>query len=171
MRNTCCLAGIARPGQGLWFPQTRFTVAAVSGGIFNNLAHRAEIVDRLGWRLRATLRHTVNRDAHLAGLVGEVLLDAGAGEDVDADRQAVEHLVIALEWRGLGVFGPVRLEGDLRHRAVAGPDGGGALGALLAATMHQDHVRMLCVDLIETVPNRAVIGGIPTREGNLRPRR
>ena len=69
-----------------------------------------------------------HRNPHLASLVGQVLLDAGAGEDDDADRHAVQHLVVALEGRGLGVFGPVRLKGDLRHLAVGGPGGRDALG-------------------------------------------
>ena len=122
-------------------------------------------------RARAAGPETIDRDAHLAGLVGQVVLNARAGEDDDADRQAVEHLVIALERRGFGMFGPIRLEFNLRHLAVAGPGGGDAFSALRASTMHQDHVRMLGVDLIETVPDRAVIGGIATREGNLRPLR
>ena len=37
--------------------------------------------------------------------------------------------------------------------------------------MQQDHVGMLGVDLIETVPDLPVIDGVPTREGNLGPGR
>lgn len=81
-------------------------------------------------RSRAARRQAVDRDAHLAGLVGQVVLDAGAWEDHDADRHAVEHLVVALEGCGLCVFGPVRLEGDLRNFSVRGPGGRDALGAL-----------------------------------------
>ena len=36
-------------------------------------------------------------DTKLPGLVGEIVLDAIAGEDQDADRQHVEHRVVALE--------------------------------------------------------------------------
>lgn len=84
----------------------------------------------IGQRLRAARRHAVDWDAHLAGLVGQIVLDAGAREDHDADRHAVEHLIVALERCGLGVFGPVRLEGDLRHFAIGGPGGCDALSAL-----------------------------------------
>jgi hypothetical protein len=45
----------------------------------------------------------------------QVLLNAGAGEDDDTDRQHVEHLIAALERCRLGVFGPIGLEGDLRN--------------------------------------------------------
>jgi len=121
-------------------------------------------------RSRAARRHAVDRDAHLAGFIGQVVLDAGAREDHDADRHAVEHLVVALEGCGLGVFGPVRLEGDLRHFAVGGPGCRDALGALGRSTMQQHHVGMLGVDLIETIPDHPVIGGVAAREGNLRPR-
>lgn len=33
--------------------------------------------------------------------------------------------------------------------------------------MQQDHVGMLGVDLIKTVPDQPVIDGVPAREGNL----
>lgn len=69
-------------------------------------------------RSRAASRHTIDRDTHLAGFVSQVVLDAGAREHHDADWHAVQHLVVALEGCGLGVFGPVRLEGDLRDLAV-----------------------------------------------------
>ena len=36
-------------------------------------------------RSRAALAEPIDRDAHLARLVGEIVLDAGAGEDDDAD--------------------------------------------------------------------------------------
>jgi hypothetical protein len=71
-----------------------------------------------------------NGDAELPRLVGQVLLIAGAGEDHDADRQHVEHLIVALERRCLGVFGPIGFEGDLRDLAVVGPAGCDAFGAL-----------------------------------------
>lgn len=81
-------------------------------------------------RLRAARCHTVDRDAHLAGFVSQVVLDTSAREDHDPDRHAIKHLIVSLEGCGLGVFGPVRLEGDLRHFAVARPSGRDALGAL-----------------------------------------
>ena len=60
-----------------------------------------------------------------------------------------EHPIVALERRGLGVPGPVRLEGDLRHLAVVGPAGGDALGALRRTAMQQHHVGMLGANLVE----------------------
>jgi hypothetical protein len=50
-----------------------------------------------------------------------------------------------------------RFEGDLRHLAVVGPAGGDALGALRRTAVQQHHVKMLSMDLIELVPNQAVI--------------
>src|SRR3546814_18962736 len=69
----------------------------------------------------ASLPESEQRDAELAGLVGEVVLDARARKHDDADRQHVQHLIVALERRGLGVLRPVGLEGDLRHLAGVGP--------------------------------------------------
>jgi hypothetical protein len=92
-------------------------------------------IDGLSWQLgirrsRAAAPELPNRNAELLGLVGEVVLNAGAGEHHDPDRQHVENLVVAFERRGLGVLGPVGLEGDLRHLAVVGPFGGDEFGAL-----------------------------------------
>jgi hypothetical protein len=53
------------------------------------------------------------RDAQLSGLVCEVGGDAGAGEGDETGGQCFEHLIVALEGRGLGVPGPVGLEDDL----------------------------------------------------------
>src|SRR3546814_18989064 len=90
-------------------------------------------------RLRAA--ELPDRDAELAGLVSEVVLNARAREEHDADRQDVEHLVVALEWRGLGVLRPVGLEGNLWHVAVLGPRCGDALGDSCAAAVQTHHVR------------------------------
>src|SRR5450432_3696344 len=81
-------------------------------------------------RLRAAVAEFPHRDAELPRLVGQVLLNAGAGEDDDAYRQHVKHLIVALERGRLGIFGPIRFEGDLRNLAVVGPAGGDTLGAL-----------------------------------------
>lgn len=70
-----------------------------------------------------------DRDADIAGSVGEVVLDPRARQDQDADLHAVQHLTVALDGPCLGRFGPVRLEGDLRHLAVGGPIGRNAPGA------------------------------------------
>jgi hypothetical protein len=84
-------------------------------------------------RLRATIAEFPDGDAELSRLVGQVLLDAGAGEDHHAERQYVEHLIVALEGCCLGVFGPIGFEGDLGHHlAVVGPAGGDTLGGLRA---------------------------------------
>jgi hypothetical protein len=44
-----------------------------------------------------------DRDTKLPRLVGEIVLDAGAGEEQDTDRQCLQHRVVALEgappWR------------------------------------------------------------------------
>ena len=81
-------------------------------------------------RLHATIAEFPDRDAELSRLVGQVLLNAGAGENEDADRQHIEHLIVALEGCCLGVFGPIGFEGDLGHLVVVGPAGGDTLGAL-----------------------------------------
>jgi hypothetical protein len=48
-------------------------------------------------RLHATIAEFPDRDAELSRLVGQVLLNAGAGENEDADRQHIEHLIVALD--------------------------------------------------------------------------
>jgi hypothetical protein len=68
-------------------------------------------------------------------------------------RDIIEHLIVALERRRLGVARPVGLECDLRYPAVAGPRRGDGFGALRAVAMQQDHVGMFGVDLIEPVPD------------------
>src|ERR1700722_7161651 len=52
-----------------------------------DLRHRLSEPNGSGWRLRAPFAEFPDRDAELFGLVAEVGLDAGAGEDHDADRQ------------------------------------------------------------------------------------
>ena len=120
-------------------------------------------------RLRAAVE-LPDGDAELPRLVSEVGGDARTGEGDDADWQHIEHPVVALEGCRLGVPGPIGLEGDLRHLAIVGPAGGDALGALGRAAMQQHHVRVLGVDAVELVPDRAVIVEVePTGEGDLRP--
>ena len=112
-----------------------------------------------------------DRDAEPFGLVGEILLDAIAREDEDAHGQHVQHGVVALEGRGLGVLGPVRLEGHLRHAPRLGPFGGDEFGTLHAATVEKDHVGIFGLNLVELAPNQAVIVEVgPPGEGNLRAR-
>ncbi len=109
-----------------------------------------------------------DRDTQLLGFVGQVLLDAIAREDEDAHGQHFEHGVVALEGRGLGVLGPLGLEGDLRHAPGFGPFGGDEFRALGAATVEQDHVGIFGPDLIELTPDQAVIVEVgPTGKGNL----
>lgn len=69
-------------------------------------------------------------DAQLAGLVGEVLLDPAARKEQNADRQNVQHRVVALERGRAAVLGPVGSEGDLGHLAVIGPAGGDEFSTL-----------------------------------------
>ena len=109
-----------------------------------------------------------HRDAELLGLVGEVFLDAIAREDEDADGEHVQHSVVALERCGLGVLGPVRLEGDLSDAPGLGPFGGDEFCALHSATVEKDHVGIFGPDLIELAPDQAVIVEVgPTGEGDL----
>src|SRR5664279_624308 len=117
------------------------TVAAAQASLMRRSYARWQ-----GWRLRATPAKLPDGDAELPRLVGQVLLDARAGEDHDADRQHVEHLIVALEGCCLGMLGPIRLEGDLRHLAVVGPASGDTLGALRRTAVQQHHVRMLGVN-------------------------
>src|SRR5258706_2885224 len=121
-------------------------------------------------RLRAAVAELPDGYAELPRLVGEVLLNARAGKYQDADRQHVEHLIVALEGGSLGVLGPVGLKGDLRNLAVIGPAGSDTLCALRRTAVQQHHVRMLGVDLIELVPDHPVIVAVEaTGEGDLRP--
>jgi len=52
-------------------------------------------------------------NAELPRLFGNVVLNPCSGENDEPDRQQVEHLVVALERRRLGVLGPVGIEGHL----------------------------------------------------------
>jgi len=89
-------------------------------------------------RLRATIAEFPDGDAEVSRLVGQVLLNAGAGENEDADRQHIGHLIVALEACCLGVFSPIAIEGDLGHLAVVGPAGGDTLGALRRTAVQRD---------------------------------
>ena len=111
-----------------------------------------------------------DRNAHLAGFIGEVGRDARARKRDQAGRKRFEHLVVALERRGLGVPVPIGFEHDLRHLAVIGPAGGCAFGAARRPAMKQHHVGMLGVDTVERFPDAAVIVAVgAAREGNARP--
>jgi hypothetical protein len=78
-------------------------------------------------------------------------------EDDDADRHDREHRVVAPEWRGLGVLRPVRFEGDLRYVALGRPFGSDQFGAPWRTAMHEHHVRMRGVHLVEAVPDDAMV--------------
>src|SRR5712671_7690003 len=84
------------------------------------------------------------------------------GNTMTPDRQDGEHLIVAPEGRGLGVAGPVGLEGDLGDLAGVGPGGGDALGAPRGAAVQQHHAGMLGVNLVEPVPDRAVVVEVET---------
>src|SRR6267154_5385212 len=98
-----------------------------------------------------------NGNAEPLRLVGEVVLDSRAREMHDADRQKFEHGVVAPERRRLGMLGPVRLESDLWYLAVNTPFGGYQFGALWRTAVDEDHVGMLGVDLVETIPDQMVV--------------
>ena len=95
--------------------------------VFRRQATRVD--SEKGRRLRAAVM-LEDRDTQLAGLVGKVLLDPGAGEDQHPDRQDVQHRVVALERGRAAVLRPVGPEGDLRHLTVIGPAGRDKLRAL-----------------------------------------
>ena len=77
---------------------------------------------------------------------------------------------LRLKGAALACLSPIGLEGDLRNLAVIGPTGSDALGAFRRPAMQQHHVRMLGTDLIELVPDQAVIVEIETAgEGDLWP--
>src|SRR3546814_5652259 len=96
-------------------------------------------------------------DAHRLGLVVQIVLDAGAGQDVDASRQCVQERVVGLELRGLLVPVPVGLEGDLRDVALIGPEGSDLLAARRRCPVRQDHLRVFGVDAVEQVPDEVMI--------------
>ena len=101
------------------------------------------------------------------GLASEVLLDAIAWEDEDTHREHFQHGVVALEGSSLGMLGPVRLEGHLRHAPGLCPFGGDEFRALRASTVQKDHVGMFGPDLVELAPDQAVIVEVgPAGEGD-----
>jgi hypothetical protein len=93
-----------------------------------------------GRRSRAALAEFPDRDGDLLRLVGEIGLDAGAGENYDVDRQRGQHGIVALERRGLLMLRPVGSERDLRHLALGYPLGRDQLGALWRTTVQEHHV-------------------------------
>ena len=100
--------------------------------------------------------------------IGEIVGDAGAGEDDDADRQGLQKLVVALERRGFGVAGPVGLESYLSDIAGVGPARGDELGALGRGAVQQNHVGMLGAHLVEDIPDAGVVVAVETAgEGDL----
>ena len=82
------------------------------------------------------------------------------GEGDNADRQRLEHPVVALERCGVPVPGPVGLEDDLRHLAAVGPASGDTLGAFWRAAVQQHHVGVLGAHLVERFPDAPVIVAI-----------
>lgn len=83
----------------------------------------------------APLAEVKGFDAELAGLVCEIVLDACAGEDEDADGEDIEDLIVALEGGGFGVACSVGFEGDLHNLAGLGPFGGDQVGTARRSTM------------------------------------
>jgi len=122
-------------------------------------------------RRRSRAAEFPNGNAEASRLVGKIVLDSSAREMHDADRHKFEHAVVALERRRLGVLGPVRLEGDLWNLPGDRPFGGDQFGTLWRAAMDQDHVRMLGVNLVETIPDQVVVVEVEAAsECDLRPR-
>src|SRR3546814_18991277 len=63
------------------------------------------------------------RDAEFASFVRKIVGNARSWEYDDPDRQDVEELVIALEWRGFGVAGAGWFVSDLYDVASVGTTG------------------------------------------------
>jgi hypothetical protein len=90
------------------------------------------------------------------------------GKNEDAHGQDIQHGVVALEGGSLGVLGPVRLEGHLRHAPGIGPFGSDEFCALGASPVQEHHVWMFGPDLVKLAPDQAVIVEVgPTGEGDL----
>lgn len=129
------------------------------------------MINEVGALRAATRAGTPHRDAKLASLIGEVLLDPSPGKHDHANRQCCEHGVIAFKWRGLVMPGPIRLKRNLRYFPVVGPGGGDAFCTLRATTVQQHHFGVLGTDLIKPIPDRHVVVEIqPAGEGDLRAR-
>ena len=99
-------------------------------------------------------------DAELAGLVDQVLGDAGTGEGDDALGQEVEEVVVAAEGGGASVPVPVGLADDLVDAVALGPGGGDLLGSGTAA-VDEDHVGVPGLDAIEGGPDGVGVLGLP----------
>ena len=113
------------------------------------------------------LAEVPERNAHLACLVSQVVLDAGARKYDQTYWQSFEHMIVAFERRGLLVPVPVGTEGDLRHAARIGPTSGGAFGTSGCGTVEQDHVGMTRMNPVKDIPDGRVIVAIgATGEGN-----
>jgi len=83
-------------------------------------------------------------------------LDTRASEDEEPHGKNVQHRIVTLERCRLGVLGPVRLEGDLRHTPGLGPFGRDEFGTLRASPV-QVYVGIFGADLIELSPGQAMI--------------
>ena len=114
-------------------------------------------------------RRTSDRDAELACLVGDCPGCRCRG-DQHSDRHAASICVVALERAALGVFaqsGAKAICGTARCR----PSGRRSSRRLRRAAVHQHHVRMLGVDLVELAQISWWSLKSSRRSGDLRPRR
>jgi hypothetical protein len=108
-------------------------------------------------------------DTQVSGLVRKIVLNAGARENDDPNREDVEHLVVALEWGRFPVPVPVGLEGDLRHFTMFSPAGSDFLGVLGITTVEKHHVGVLGMHPVESGPDSLDVSVVATREGDLGP--
>src|SRR3546814_3843429 len=99
----------------------------------------------------------LNRNAHLARLVGEIGADARARKMQHAGWQLFQQQVVTLERGGLGVPVPVGLESNRGDLAVARPAVGDVLGAARGAAVEQNHVGVAGVHLVERCPDAPMI--------------
>ena len=80
-----------------------------------------------------------------------------------------EHCVVALERSRLGCFVQSGLKAICGTLRVVGPFGGDQLGALRRAAVDQHHVGMLGVNLVEAIPDQAMVVEVEaTGEGDFR---
>ena len=107
-------------------------------------------------------------DAELGGLVDQVVGDAAAREADEALGQEFQELVVSPERSGPSVCVPVGPADDLVDALRLGPTRRDLL-CTRSAAMHEHHVRILAVDVIECgADGLCVLDGLGAGDGNER---